>query len=95
MGGDRGMDIREKIAEYLTDFYDGWIPNVTKESIYKANIGIAEQILTLETETQRIAVVEKDAKLPENPWADFPHHSLYKFGQEDMLTQGWVKEIKA
>ena len=62
---------------------------------------IVERIINLPS----IAVVDREAGLPSNPYKFFDpsineeilykeNHKIYARAQQDMLKQGWVKEVK-
>ena len=62
---------------------------------------LCESILALDG----IAIVDREAGLPSNPYKYFDpyineeilykeNHKIYARAQQDMLKQGWVKEVK-
>lgn len=62
---------------------------------------LADRILALEGEDWRIVVVEKEGELPErthicirNSLFDNYTGIGYKVAQQDMLKEGWIKEVE-
>jgi len=51
---------------------------------------IAEQILSI----PELAIVDREAKLPEKEFVSSNENCRYKEAQRDMLKAGWVKEVK-
>lgn len=99
--------IREKIA--CTACQSGCDSRETPDILYyscQRALQRADKILLLQTPACRLAVVMKEGKLPENPYpaldrseswgfiATHPQHSIYKQAQQDMLSEGWGKEVR-
>jgi len=81
-------EVREQIYEIISD----------NKLTYTQ---IVERIINLPS----IAVVDREAGLPSNPYKYFDpyineeilykeNHKIYARAQQDMLKQGWVKEVK-
>jgi hypothetical protein len=75
-----------------------WEMNREKWTLKKL-IGVeaaAQKILSLQTPTCRIAVVEKDRKLPENPHRDSNDRAVFDCGEAQQATTDdhWVREVK-
>ena len=81
-------EVRERIYEIVSD------DKLTYTQI-------VERIINLPS----IAVVDREAGLPSNPYKYFDpyineeilykeNHKIYARAQQDMLKQGWVKEVK-
>ena len=105
-------EIRGKIIDLLYEAVDKVImvePFKDEETLAKTT-GLwlntfADRFLALETPTCRIAVVDREAGLPSNPYKFFDpsineeilykeDYKIYARAQKDILKQGWVKEIK-
>lgn len=101
--GNRGIamdEMIEKMAEWLLKFW-----NDSEESHGDLNY-MARQLLQaiginpdLLTENTRLAVVEKEGKLPNkydelNTEISMIYNMGYMNAQQDMLKDHWVKEVK-
>ncbi len=74
------------------------------EPYRKFNLDIAEAILSLEVSGHRLLIGKVGAELPKDPYSidEYPDGSPlkeakregFKRGQQSMLKEGWVKEVK-
>ncbi len=99
-------EMREKIAEYLygcipASKVKGW--EKASEPVRQFFMVSANNILSLETDTLRLAVVRKEGELPQCPisfeeakvdgWDRCERYG-YLQAQKDILNEGFVKEVK-
>ena len=86
-------EVREQIARVFYNF--DTLPEFEPGKYYKQ----IDQILAIDG----IAVVDRQAELPENPHEKeyevarsqrLLSIAIYAFAQQDMLKKGWVKEVK-
>lgn len=82
-------EMREAIIEALVD-YD---PKAPME-VPCADCAIVDKILSLKTDTCRIAVVRKEPRLPAIVLPDMPKNDLINRTKEAMLLAGYVQEVK-
>jgi len=95
-------EIREKIIDLLYEAVDKviMVEPFKDEETFAKTMGLwlntfADRFLALETPTCRIAVVDREAKLPENPYPEErAAWGAYDYAQRDMLKEGWIKEVK-
>ena len=90
-------EIRDKVREKMIEALQDYDPKAPID-IPCPHCDIADKILSI----PELAVVNRKAKLPENPYNfPIPHiheahsevRSVYNLAQQDMLKEKWVKEV--